>query len=169
VGAVPPFSELIAATTATAVHLEMRDAYTPSDPVYQDWLAGRPVPEHVAAGWHDLVAEHAARGVAFRRLRVVSEPLAPYIRFEYETTAANNVAAGERVRWLPRRRATGLLLPALDFWLFDGRMARFHHFDGVGEIVDDEIVDDPTIVELCAMAFDAAWHRGVDHQDYRPA
>jgi len=29
---VPPFSELIAATTTSAVHLEMRDAYTPRDP-----------------------------------------------------------------------------------------------------------------------------------------
>lgn len=28
-----PFSELIEAATTSAVHLEMRDAYTPTDPV----------------------------------------------------------------------------------------------------------------------------------------
>ena len=38
---VPPFSELIAATATSAVHLEMRDAYTPDDQRYVAWLAGQ--------------------------------------------------------------------------------------------------------------------------------
>ena len=42
---IPPFSELIANTRASAVHLEMRDAYTPNDQRFRDWLAGKPVPE----------------------------------------------------------------------------------------------------------------------------
>ena len=37
---VPPFGELIAATTTSAVHLEMRDAYTPDDQRFLDWQAG---------------------------------------------------------------------------------------------------------------------------------
>jgi hypothetical protein len=43
---VPPFSELIAATTRSAVHLELRDTYDPDTPQYREWLAGvpRPVP-----------------------------------------------------------------------------------------------------------------------------
>src|SRR5438477_7293400 len=40
-----------------------------------------------------VVRSHTARGVRFRRARVVSEPLAPFIRFEYEVTAAVSVAA----------------------------------------------------------------------------
>lgn len=39
-GKVPPFSELIAAPTTSAIHLEMRDAYTPSDPEFLAWKAG---------------------------------------------------------------------------------------------------------------------------------
>jgi hypothetical protein len=39
--------------------------------------------------------------------RVVSEPLAPFIRYEYEITSGLNIAAGEEVRWLPRRRVLG--------------------------------------------------------------
>src|SRR5260370_21787949 len=42
VGTVPPFSELIAATTRTAAHLETRDAYTPDDPAFLDSRAGKP-------------------------------------------------------------------------------------------------------------------------------
>jgi hypothetical protein len=41
---VPPFGELIATTRASAVHLEMRDAYTPDDRRFLDWLAGKPLP-----------------------------------------------------------------------------------------------------------------------------
>jgi hypothetical protein len=39
------------------------------------------------------VREHTARGVSFRRAGVVSEPLADFTRFEYES-ASFNVAAG---------------------------------------------------------------------------
>jgi hypothetical protein len=36
----PPFPELLRSCSSSAVHLEMRDAYTPADPWYQAWLAG---------------------------------------------------------------------------------------------------------------------------------
>ena len=62
-GTVPPFSELIAATTRTAAHLETRDAYTPDDPAFLDWRAGRPAAAPAGAAWYDLVREHTARGV----------------------------------------------------------------------------------------------------------
>ena len=38
---VPPFSELIAATTRTAVHLETRDLYTPDDSRFVDRSYGQ--------------------------------------------------------------------------------------------------------------------------------
>jgi hypothetical protein len=168
VGTVPPFRELIAETTTSAAHLEMRDAYTPSDPQFLDWLAGRPIPEPALPDWYALVRAHVARGVRFRRARVVSEPLAPYIRFEHAMTGATNVAAGEDVRWLPRRLASDLCLPGNDFWLFDDRLIRFHHFSGEGEIVEDELCDDPAVIRMCAAAFESIWGRAVPHADYRP-
>jgi hypothetical protein len=114
------------------------------------------------------VRAHAARRVRFRRVRVVSEPLAPFIRFEYEVTAAVSVAAGEQVRWLPRRRGLDLCLPLNDYWVFDDRLVRFHYFSGTGEIVEDELADDPSIVKLCARSFEAAWERAIPHDRYRP-
>jgi hypothetical protein len=36
VGTVPLFRELIAETTTSAIHLETRDSYTPSDPQFLD-------------------------------------------------------------------------------------------------------------------------------------
>jgi Family of unknown function (DUF6879) len=166
VGTVPPFRELIAATSSSAVHLEMRDYYAP-DGQFAAWKAGTPRPVPAYPAWYDLVREHTARGVRFRRARIVSEPVSDYIRFEHEATAGLNVAAGEEVRWLPRRRASDLCLPGNDFWLFDGRLIRFHHFDGDGRVVEDELCEDPAVARMCSAAFEAVWERAVPHADYR--
>jgi hypothetical protein len=164
---VPPFSELIAATTTSAVHLEMRDAYTPSDPQFLEWKTGTPRPVPANPAWYELVRAHVARGVRFRRARIVSEPVSDFIRFEHEATAGLNVAAGEEVRWLARRRASDLCLPGNDFWLFDSRLVRFHHFSGDGDIVEDEMVSDPAVAAMCSAAFEAIWERAVPHANYR--
>ena len=164
---LPPFSELIAKARTSAVHLEMRDAYTPSDPEFLRWKAGQPAPADPA--WHDLVCTHVARGVRFRRARVVSEPLSDFIRFEYASTAGINIAAGEEVRWLPRRQASDLGLPGNDYWLFDDRLVRFHYFSGDGEIMEDELVSDAAIAKMCARAFEAVWERAIPHAEYWPA
>ena len=170
---VPPFTELIAATMTSAVHLEMRDSYTPRDPGFLAWQAGQPAeslagwPEHWQ--WAGLVRTNVARGVAFRRARIVSEPLADFIRFEYEMTGLLNVAAGEQVRWLPRRLASDLALPGNDFWVLDGKLVRFGHFAGDGEFTGHELTEDPAVVRLCAAAFEAVWERGTDHSRYQPA
>jgi hypothetical protein len=168
-----PFTELIAATSTSAVHLEMRDAYTPRDPDYLAWLGGEPVESVLESAshrwWSGLVRAHAQRGVVFRRARIVSEPHSDFIRYEYESTPILNIPAGEHVRWLPRRRASDLCLPGNDCWVFDARLVRFAHFAGDGEFLHDEITDDPAVVRLCATAFETVWARAIDHAQYRAA
>ena len=166
---VPPFSELIAATTRSAVHLETRDAYTPDDPRFVRWLAGEPVPVPANPDWSGLVRAHTARGVRFRRARIVSEPLADYIRFEYALTSEVNVSAGEDVRWLPRRPASDVCVPLNDFWVLDGRVVRFGYFAGNGEFLEDEVTEDPAVAAMCARAFEDVWERAIPHAEYRPA
>lgn len=166
---VPPFSQLIAATKTSAVHLEMRDAYTPDDQRFLDWLAGKPLPEPVNPDWYELVHANVARGIRFRRARVVSEPLADYIRFEHSVTSRLNIAAGEDVRWLPRRQASDLCLPGNDFWVFDNRLVRFGHFAGNGAFLGDDLDDRPDVVRMCAAAFEAVWERAIPHAAYQPA
>ena len=165
----PPFTELIAAATRSAVHLETRDAYTPDDERFTGWQAGRPLPVPANPAWSALVREHSARGVRFRRARIVSEPLADYIRFEHAITGEVNVSAGEDVRWLPRRLAPGLCVPLADFWVLDGRVVRFGYFSGNGDFLGDEVTDDPVIAATCSEAFEAVWERAIPHAGYRPA
>ena len=167
---VPPFEELIAGTQRSAVHLEMRDACVPGDPSFIAWQGGPPYDRtRREADWHALVRGALARGVVMRRARIISEPVTPYIRFEYDVTDSMNIAAGEQVRWLPRRRASDLALPGNDFWVFDDRLVRFGYFAGDGTRLGHEVTAEPAVVKLCAAAFEAVWERATDHQDYRPA
>lgn len=154
---------------STAWHMELRDSYTPYDPDWLDWQAGQRFdPAERWANWSDLVRATVNRKVSVRRIRIVSEPVTDYIRFEYDVTAAHNVAAGEEVRWLPRAKAPGLLVPVSDFWVFDGQVVLWNHFAGDGSWVGEEQADDPALAKSCAASFAAAWKRAVPHADYRP-
>lgn len=166
----PTFEELFAACHHDAVHLEMRDEYTPDDPIYQDWRNGVTIdPAERFGNWLNLMKKTTGRGVRIRRARVVSEPITEYIRYEYDVTTGLNIAGGEQVRWLPRRRASAIALPGNDFWVFDNTLVRLNHFAGNGEYLDGEITEDPATVKLCNEAFEAVWAHGIDHLDYRPA
>lgn len=166
----PVAYELFRSAERSAVHLEMRDVYTPDDPDWLDWRAGnRFDPAERWHDWFDLVATAVARGVTVRRARLVSEPVTEYIRFEYDVTAKHNIGAGEQVRWLPRRKASGLLVPCTDFWVFDGLIVLSNHFAGDGSWVTEERCDDPALASLCASSFEAVWERATPHDQYRPA
>ena len=104
-----------------------------------------------------------------RRLRVGSEPLSDYVRYEYDGTFTN-VSAGEHVRWLPRSLARDLLLPALDGWVMDEETVILHHFSGEGQWTGPrmEVLHDPALARQYVTAYEAAWERAIPHAEYRP-
>jgi hypothetical protein len=165
------FSDLIRSVRASAVHLEMRDTYGVENEIegFAAWKQGRRLdPEDRDSWWRpwlDLVQEVTAKGVVVRRARIVSEPVSDHIAFEHSGTFTN-VAAGEQIRWLPRRSASDLALPGNDSWLFDGRLVQFNIFDGVGRWVNTNQTEDPAVAELCASAFEAVWERAVPPEKY---
>ena len=162
------FDELLADARRRALHLEMRDAYAGSRN-FVTWLSGGD--QNRAAfdtAWAATLTPFVERNGDLRRARIISEPVSDYIRFEHEVTPVANIAAGERVRWLPRSRASDLALPGNDFWLFDD-IVLFNLFSGDGMLVKSEVMTDPDVVKFCETAFEDVWSRGVDHADYRPA
>ncbi|MFF1489227.1 DUF6879 family protein [Streptomyces sp. NPDC058319] len=168
---VPTWADLLGSATRTAVHLEMRDSYAVDyeKGPFADWRAGfRHDPADRASWWRpwlDLIQKTVGRGVVVRRARIVSEPVSEYTRFLYDGTFTN-IAAGEQVRWLPRRCASGIPLPGNDFWLIDGRLIRWNHFTGEGASAGGEISEDPAAVKLCADAFEGVWTRAIPHHQY---
>ncbi|MCD0451341.1 hypothetical protein LO762_19365 [Actinocorallia sp. API 0066] len=169
--AKPEFPPLFAASTRSAIHLELRDGYAVSreDKGYTAWKAGhRDDPADPASWWRPwltVIQEATARGVEVRRLRVVSEPLSEYTRFLLDT-AFTNVHAGEATRWLPRAQACDLKFPANDFWIFDDEVLIWNHFSGDGVPVSMEWCTDAEVIAFCAESFEAAWKRGIDNAEY---
>ncbi|HEV3058975.1 MAG TPA: hypothetical protein VGY48_12055 [Vicinamibacterales bacterium] len=166
--------EALAKAQRSAVHLEMRDSYMLDDPEFIAWQRGRRLdPADRSTWWRpwlDVVADATARGVVMRRARIVSEPISDYIRYEYDITFTN-IAAGEQVRWLPRRETKDLALPGVDFWAFDNSVVIYNHFDGNGQWTEFgmELTAEPALVKLCASAFESVWERAVPHGAYRAA
>lgn len=163
------FDELLNSAQHSAYHLEMRDGYM-LDEDYNAWASGCGFDESDArwSSWKNLVSTTVSRGVEVHRARIISEPISRYIRYEYELTSPLNIAAGEEVRWLPRRRASGIALPGNDFWLIDGGTLLINHFNGNGDMTGKEIVTDPDTVKLCASAFATVWERATPHEEYQP-
>jgi hypothetical protein len=168
---VPSFDELLSSARHTALHLELRDVYA-VDEEEEDvrlWRSGEwtiDSSRQALAEWMNLIESVTKRGVAVRRARVVSTPVTDYIKYEHALTPLN-IEAGEEVRWLPRREALGIPLPANDFWLIDERVVRFNHFSGDGQAVEPEMSEDPAVVALCASAFAAVWDRATPHEEFQ--
>lgn len=169
----PTFAELLAKCRYSAVHLEMRDGYMLDDPELHAWREGHKLdlshPEPWWQNWHSLLAPVLAGGVQLRRARIVSEPISEYIRYEYDVTDVVNIAAGESVRWLPRRNATDLMLPGNDYWVFDNHIVQVIHFDGNGSLLEHEVIEDCAFAERFNSAFEAVWERAIPHKDYKPS
>ena len=161
------FDDLLAGCNRTALKLEFRDQYMTDDPAYVAWKAGdldRAVAEY--AGWTSTARDAVERGIQMKRARIVSEPVSDYIAFEHAVTSPVNIAAGELIRWVSRRRVSDLALPGNDVWIFDDSVLQFILFGGDGRFMGNEVNTDPEVVKLCASAFEAAWERGVDHDKY---
>ncbi|MFB7910648.1 DUF6879 family protein [Kitasatospora sp. NPDC056076] len=168
---LPDFTALLRGARRTAVHLEMRDAYGVADEAaaFEEFKRSGTVDTDPDspwwAGWVPLVRETVGRGVRLRRARIVSEPVTDYIRWEHALTTVN-LAAGEQVRWLPRRLASDIPLPGNDLWLIDDRLVLFHWFSGDGAWAGHRYSEDPAVVELVSGAFETVWERGTPHADY---
>lgn len=164
------FGGALANARASAYHLEQRDTYALADrhrPSFESYDGGPVADASFMDAWGATVREAGAHGVAFRRLRIVSEPVSDYIRWEHALTPAN-IAAGEEVRWLSRRSCLDLLVVPVDFWVFDGDTVLFNHFAGDGSWPEPsaELCTEPGIVKMVADCFDAAWSRAIPHDQY---
>lgn len=156
-----------------ALRLEMRDIYTTEtereklakwrreekiDPAeLHEWLRS----------WRETQRANMAAGKTMRRVRVVSEPVTDYIRFEYSMSHPL-VEYGEDIRWLPREQASSLLLPGNDFWLFDD-LVTFSLYSGDGRPIGYQATDNPEVVRRCRESFEEAFKIAIPHRDYRPA
>ncbi|MFE3559567.1 DUF6879 family protein [Streptomyces sp. NPDC059193] len=154
-----------------AFHLELRDDYTVpnEESPFTRWLSG----ELDDLGWFEPWAREMRRvtedGRTVRRVRVVTEPHSPYIRWEHSLTDGNQ-QAGEDIRWLPRHRLpAGLVLPMAgnDWWLFDDHLLAVGHFDDQGRVLGSALIEEPEAVAECVRVRDLLWAIAIPHAEYK--
>ncbi|XKK41809.1 hypothetical protein HFP72_17010 [Nocardiopsis sp. ARC36] len=157
----------------TAWKLEVRDRYNVGKEAQDiQWFLrtgdlGREANFAQTSAWHRNVTSGRAEGKTWQRVRVVSEPLSDYIRWEHAVTRFN-IEAGEDIRWLPRHHPGAAELPDFDFWLFDSEWGCLLHFDDDDVPFKSESIDDPaTIARYCRWR-DIAWNHAIPHGEYDP-
>jgi len=163
------FEALLTSFGREAIHLEMRDAYGTATelPHMAKWARGEPDDLQWLQGWCTTLREHVRAGKSVRRARVVSEPLSDYQRWSY-SIADPMVAAGEDIRWVPRKLVSSVALPGNDFYLFDDQLAVFLLYSGNGLSAGMLSSSDPADLRLCRSAFETAWELSIPHSEYQP-
>ncbi|MFD6096840.1 DUF6879 family protein [Nocardiopsis flavescens] len=157
----------------TAWKLEVRDRYnvTAEREEFKYWLRTGDLSleeEHArTSSWHKNVRDRTAHGKQWKRVRVVSEPLSDYIRWEHAATRFNQ-EAGEDIRWLPRHHPSVDELPQRDFWLFDDVWVCLLHFDEDDAPHEYEVIDEPEEVSWYRGWRDIAWRNAIPHSEYEP-
>jgi hypothetical protein len=111
--------------------------------------------------WLTTVRRAIARGAQMRRVRLVETPLTEYQRFQFAWGYQENTAAGEEVSILDQR-PDGLW--AVDFWLFDDRLAVILEYDDEGRFLRP-VVAEP--VESYRHARDMALKSSTPFREYR--
>jgi hypothetical protein len=163
------FDRLLTNFQRQSIHLETRDTYGTEVelPHMAQWAANEQDDLEWLRGWCASLRDHVAAGKVVRRARVVSEPLSDYQRWSH-SIAEPMVAAGEDIRWVPRRLVSSIGIPGNDFYLFDDRLVVFLMYAGNGLGVDKVTSTDPADIQLCHSAFTAVWQLSISHNDYQP-
>lgn len=95
------------------------------------FLAGEPDDLTWFQRWLTRVRDWTAAGQRMGRVRMLTDPITDYLRFELSITPPA-VQAGEDIRFVMQDQALALGLPDHDFWLFDDARVAVLHFGDEG-------------------------------------
>jgi hypothetical protein len=115
--------------------------------------------------WTDMLNHHAEHGRTLRRVRVMDDPLTDYNRYMI-FSARRNVAAGEDIRFLPRRTANALDLPDHDFWVFDSVRLVELRFSADGRPLGHDLIVDAAIAARHYQWIEKAYAAATPWADY---
>lgn len=92
-------------------------------------------------GWLDRVRTWTANGQSIGRVRMLTDPLTDYLRFELSITPPA-LEAGEDIRFLSAEQADALGAPTEDYWLLDDKIVLALRFGDHG-VSGAELITDP--------------------------
>lgn len=163
---VPELGELFGSFAHTAWRWECQGTYAePCEQVeLRRFLAGEPLDVSFLSDWLGGVRDATRSGRRFQRVRMVTDPVTDYLRFELAVAPAN-VEAGEDIRLISAADTAQLELPRHDFWLFDSERVAVLHFGPTG-LRGAEVVTDADTVARHLRWQQLAWEHSVplEHQ-----
>lgn len=157
---------------ATAFRLEARPAYAVASETerIEAFRRGLPRPERSVrtSPWLARIATTTVAGKHWQRVRVVSNPLTEYQRYQMASWVESQ-AAGEEVRIAPADH----LARCDDFWLFDAGLPSAQvavlRYDATGRYLGARITADPTVVMLREEVRNSALSRSVPLNEWLAA
>ncbi|MFF8814291.1 DUF6879 family protein [Streptomyces pactum] len=159
---VEEFGSLFGKFEHTAWRLETRRRFASDEAGadYQEFVRTGTAPLAAGHPFFGMIRAQTEQGKRCERVRIVDNP--PTIGQRYLMfSARRNRAAGEDIRNLWRDEAELLRLPAEDFWIFDSRLVALLNFDDDDNLVDVELIKEPSEVLRYCQYRDAAWHHAV--------
>jgi uncharacterized protein DUF6879 len=160
------WGQLFREFTRSAWRWEAQGVYR--EPIEQEplraFLAGEPVDLSYMDDWLAGVRRATDAGRSFGRVRVLTEPLTDYLRFELAATP-RNLEAGEDIRVIDQSKARDLGLPEDDFWIFDDERVAVMRFDEGGFIHADLITDARAVAGFREIR-ERAWKDAIPISEY---
>jgi Family of unknown function (DUF6879) len=144
---VEEFRALFERFERSAFRIEARDHYDVENErdEFAAFLEGEPLAARSGESdpWLSLSAAHRAAGRLIERVRIVSQPLTDYTRYEF-TAYRENIAAGEKVRVVPRATLTAAdqSWANEDFWIFDDELVVLVSYDDDGRLLGVQEAED---------------------------
>jgi hypothetical protein len=145
----------------------LRDSYGVPDEVdpFRKWLKGERDDLRWHRSWLDFARDVIARGTAVQRVRVVTEPVTDYIRWEMSIDP-QNLEVGEDIRYLPRHDAQDIQFPEEDYWVLDDDTVVLSLFMPDGASGGFALVDDAVLFAQCLTVRDQVWSRAIPYAQY---
>jgi hypothetical protein len=94
-------------------------------------------------GWRDLIKNYSSKGIEFRRVRYLKNPISDYTKFEIAWAYTVNIEAGENIRAIqgeafPRFETEVPILK--DYWVFDDVDVYIMEYDLLGKFLGVKLV-----------------------------
>jgi hypothetical protein len=157
------FERLFDAFRRTAWRLECQGTY--DEPEEREplrrFLAGEPDDLAWFADWPIWIREQREAGRTIGRVRMLTDPLTDYLRFELSITPPA-VEAGEDIRFIDQQKFDSLAIPREDFWIFDDTTVALLHF-GDGGVTGAEIITNPDRVASFRDRLRCTWDAAVPY------
>lgn len=159
-------AEQFASFERSAWRLETRGSYhvAAEQPSLTKFLATGELDLGYSQAWFTAVRAAGAVGKRYGRVRIYTEPLTDYLRFEF-AVAPFNIEAGEDIRVMSPSAAKSFGLPDYDFWLFDDERVAVMHFEPAGLVAVDVVTDPDTVSQHRAWR-DLAWQHADRFETY---